>query len=61
MLAWPHAARFSLTAHATDATDAGFIIGIFLLKRLATFVATLVAASLVIFAVLDISRAMRPM
>jgi peptide/nickel transport system permease protein len=44
-LAWPHAAR---------ATDAGLIIGLFLLKRLATFVATLVAASLVIFAVLDI-------
>ncbi len=30
------------------------IIGLFLLKRLATFVATLLAASLVIFAVLDI-------
>ena len=40
--------------HTAHTTDAGFIIGLFLLKRLATFVATLVAASLVIFAVLDI-------
>jgi peptide/nickel transport system permease protein len=44
-LAWPHAAHV---------TDAGLIIGLFFLKRLATFVATLVAASLVIFGVLDI-------
>ncbi len=43
-------------AHALIHTPplAGSIIGIFFLKRLATFVATLVAASLVIFAVLDI-------
>ena len=59
ILAWPQRA-FALT-HArvhtqptTHATLAGFIIGLFFLKRLATFVATLVAASLVIFAVLDI-------
>jgi ABC-type dipeptide/oligopeptide/nickel transport system permease component len=45
ILAWPHSAH---------ATLAGSIIGLFFLKRLATFVATLVAASLVIFAVLDI-------
>ena len=35
-------------------THRRFIIGLFLLKRLATFVATLLAASVVIFAVLDI-------
>jgi len=46
----PHAAP----THAIHATLAGFIIGLFFLKRLATFVATLVAASVVIFAVLDI-------
>ena len=59
ILAWPQMA-FALT-HArvhtqptAHATLAGSIIGLFFLKRLATFVATLVAASLVIFAVLDI-------
>jgi len=54
-LEWPRPARVRTRIRTTGhATIAGFIIGIFLLKRLATFVATLVAASAVIFAVLDI-------